>query len=193
MTARIPTIMKPFRLDWRRDASGASAVEFALVSPIFLLILVASVDFGISIYDRFNLNASISAATNYALLNAANVESTDGSALALTLGYIIASEKSMNWANATVVVNNGPSVSVTSGIVTASGSASAANSCYCPTSGTTGIIWGGAMTCGATCTGGGVAGKFVYMSATMQYTSIFGTRAIVSSGPLTASSIAETE
>jgi Flp pilus assembly protein TadG len=175
------------------DARASSAVEFAFLSPVFLLILTASADFGLSMYDRFNLNAAVSAAANYALVNAANVESADGPTLASNLGLIVANGHAANWANATIVVNNGPTATLTAGVLTTGGTASNANSCYCPTVGSNGVAWGSVATCGAACASGGVAGKFVYISATTQYTSIFGSNAVIATGPLAAKAMVETE
>jgi Flp pilus assembly protein TadG len=178
---------------FRIDARASAAVEFAFLAPVFLLILTASADFGLSMYDRFNLNAAVSAAANYALINAAEVESTDGPTLASNLGLIVANGHAANWANATIVVNNGPTATLTGGVLTTGGTASNANSCYCPTVASSGINWGSAAACGATCASGGVAGKFVYISATTQYTSIFGSNAVVATGALAAQSMVETE
>ena len=43
--------------------------------------------------------------------------------------------------------------------------ASAANACYCPSGTAPAVNWGAAATCGAACSGGGYAGKFVLVQA----------------------------
>ena len=171
---------------------GASAVEFALVAPIYMLLFVAVVDLSMAMYSKFSLNGSVSAAANYTILNASQVGSTSGATLAQNLALIVADAHASNWANATITVNDGPVATLSGGVVTTSGTASSANSCYCPTGSGSNITWGSAMTCGATCTGGGVAGKFVSIVATNQYTSLFGATGIIPSQTFTTSTVVET-
>lgn len=172
---------------------GVSAVEFALIAPIFCFLLVGAVDFGGALYVKFNLEGAVSAGANYALVNAAKVNSTQGSGLATDLTSIVTNDHATNWANATVVVNNGPSSSVTAGAATAGGTASSADSCYCPTKGGTGIAWGSALTCGNTCTGGGVAGKFVTIVATRTYAPMFSSYGIIQNSAISAAATVETQ
>jgi hypothetical protein len=126
------------------------------------------------------------------MVNAANVSSTSGATLASNIAQVVESNAGSNWANDDIVVNNGPSNSMTSGSPTTGGTASNADSCYCPTiSGT--FTWGSAQTCGVACSGGGIAGKFVTITATHTYTPIFSTYGIVTNGTITASSAVETQ
>ena len=152
--------------------SGASAVEFALIAPVFCLILVGAVAFGGVLYTKFGLDGAASAAADYAANNASNVNSTSGWSLANSLASIVAGAHAGNWANATVVVNNGPSATLTGGTITSGGTASNADSCYCPTGNALAITWGAAKTCGSACTGTGVAGKFVSIVAVRTYSPI---------------------
>ncbi|PYE26765.1 TadE-like protein [Rhizobium sp. PP-CC-3A-592] len=50
----------------RRDNSGVAAVEFALVAPLFLLLIVGLVDLGFAYHAKLRVNAAISAASYYA-------------------------------------------------------------------------------------------------------------------------------
>lgn len=50
----------------RSDRSGVAAVEFALVAPLFLLLIVGLVDLGIAYHAKLRVNAAISAASYYA-------------------------------------------------------------------------------------------------------------------------------
>ena len=175
------------------DESGASAVEFALLAPVFGLILVAAIDFGGVLFTKFNLDGSASAAANFALLNAGNVNSTGGPSLAANLANLVASGHASNWANATIVVNNGPTSPLSNGTVTASGAASNADNSYCPTRSGSTISWGGAMTAGTACAGGGIAGRFVVITATRAYSPIFSSYNIVSNQTITATTIVETQ
>ena len=175
-----------------RSREGASAVEFAILAPVFALIFGVTMDLGGVLFVNFALNNALSSATNYTLLNAANVNSTSGASLANSAGSIIANSRSTGWANAVVVVNNGPTATVTNGAAAASGTASNADSCYCPTVSGATVTWGAAVTCSSACAGGGLAGKFVTFTATRAYQPIFSSYGIVKQGTLTATAIAQT-
>ena len=176
------------------DRSGAAAVEFALVSPTIILVLVALIDLGGMLYTRFQLDAAVGAAANYAMVNAASVNSTNGAALASTLANLVTGSQASNWANSTVTVNAGPQASNTAGSVSTSGTASSADSCYCPTGTASSVTWGGAQTCGNACAGGGYAGKFVVLSATRNYSPVFTGYGLVSqAGDMTSTSMVQVQ
>jgi len=183
------------RIDFLRsrlihDRCGTSAVEFALVLPIFLLLLVGIADFGGALYVKFGLNSVVSAAANYALVGNASVTSTSGASLASNLASIVSNARGTNWANGTVVVNNGPSATITSGTVTSSGTASNADLCYCPVKAATGITWGSSATCASTCSSGsGIAGKFVTIVASKTYSPIFSSYGLVKNGTISSNTV----
>jgi Flp pilus assembly protein TadG len=168
------------------EQAGAAAVEFAVIGPLFGLLLAGVVDLGNVLYVRFRLDSAVAAAANYALINASSVNSTSGATLAGNAATIVQTSQGSNWANASVVVNNGPANTVVSGVATAGGTASAADSCYCPTyaSGTT--TWGSATTCGSSCASGATAGKYVTITASRAYSPLFSSYGIVKSGTISA-------
>jgi Flp pilus assembly protein TadG len=178
---------------FRRDQSGVAAVEFVLVAPVVIMTLVALMDLGTVLFVRFQLDSSVNAAANYAMVNASSVSSANGASLATNLATLVASAKSSNWANSSVVVNNGPSASNTGGTGASSGSASPADSCYCPGGTAPTILWGGAQTCGSSCPTGGYAGKFVLLTATEQYTPLISGYGFVSSGAITSTSMVQVQ
>lgn len=161
---------------WRSDRRGSAFVEFGLLTPIYLLVIGGVIDIGRAISMEFNLSAGVTAATNFALNNASNSNSTNGQTLANNLANILASSYSTGWANATVVVNNGPSASITNGgAIVTSGTASNANSFYCPTGSVkVGITWGTAYaSAGTSCsTGGPLSGNFIVLSATKSFATL---------------------
>jgi Flp pilus assembly protein TadG len=175
------------------DEAGAMAAEFALIAPIFALILVGAVDFGGVLYVEFGLNAAVSAAADYTLVKASNVSSANGAALASQLVSITSSSHATNWATATVVVNNGPSATGTSSSTTTSGTAANADLCYCPTISGSTVTWGAAVTCGAACAGGSLAGKFVTISAARTYAPIFGSFGIVTNNAIASSTVVQVQ
>ncbi len=191
-----PVLQRSRRLGagFLRDRSGVAAVEFALISPTVILILVGLIDLGGLLYTRFQLNASLSAAANYAMVNQASVSSTTGASLASTLAGLISSGQASNWADSAVTVNNGPTAGSSGGTVTTGGTASNADRCYCPTGTSASVTWGGSQTCGTTCPGGGYAGKFVLLSASRAYSPIFiGYGMLSQSGTMTVSSLVQVQ
>ena len=172
-----------------RDARGVSAVEFALVSPVLILILAGAVDLGGAIYAKFQLDCAVNAAVDYAMVNASSVNSTAGPALASTMAALVANAQGPSAANASITVNGGPTSTTGGSSASAGGAASAANSCYCPSGTAPSVDWGAAATCGASCGGGGYAGKFVLVQASTAYTPIFSGFGFMTSGQITSSSI----
>ena len=186
---RVPFLPAVLRFPkFRSDRRGVAAVEFALIAPILLLILVAMVDFGLVLYVRFTLNDNLSASSNYAIVSASNVSSSGGSGLATSMVSIIPSTVDM-----TVVVNNGPTVTRTSGTSVSSGTASNADSCYCPTVSGTTVTWGSAVTCGGSCGSSTYAGKFVAVTASVSHTPLFGNYGFVQNGMVTAFTIVQVQ
>ncbi len=171
---------------------GVAAVEFAVLAPVFALVFAGMADLGGVLYTQFRLNAAVSAGANYALINASSVNSTSGASLANTIAAVVENNAGANWANDTIVVNNGPTVTITSGSSASSGTASSADSCYCPTLSST-IAWGAAATCGSACAGGGLAGKFVTITSSRTYTPLFSNYGIVSNGQITVTTSVETQ
>ena len=177
------------------DRSGVAAVEFALIAPTLILVLVGLIDVGGMIYTRFQLDAAVNAGANYAMVNGSSANSTSGSSLASTLAGLVSSGQSVNSTTSSITVNGGPTASSSNGALTTGGTPSSADSCYCPTgTASSSVTWGSSQTCGTTCTGGGYAGKFVLLSASRTYTPIFSGYGIVSQGgTITASSLVQVQ
>jgi Flp pilus assembly protein TadG len=179
-----------------RDRGGTAAVEFALFSPVFFALMVGAVDLGGMIFARFSLDSAVQAGANYAQINASEVSAASGQTLATNVATIIQSSQGTDSANGSVVVNNGPSTTISGATLTpGTGSASPADSCYCPTAASGGGIssWGSAQTCGAACSGTGYAGKFVVITATSTYSPIFGGFGIVGGGTITATQVVQAQ
>lgn len=58
----------PDRLAVGREVSGTAAVEFVLILPILLAVLVATVDIGMAFYDRMQVDNAAQAGAEYAAL-----------------------------------------------------------------------------------------------------------------------------
>jgi Flp pilus assembly protein TadG len=176
-----------------RSRSAIAAIEFAFLMPVFLILFVGIVDMGMMLVQDYRLDQAVAAGEEYAAINAASVNSTSGATLASSIATTVESANGNAWANDTVVVNNGPSVTVTSGSATAAGTASNADSCYCPTGSPPNWTWGSAMTCGASCSGSGTAGKFVTITATASYTPLLNLYNFIHNGTLRQSALVETQ
>lgn len=172
---------------------GTAAVELALITPMLLTLFAGIVDFARVYHDEIALSSVVAAAAQYALINAASINSTNAASLAATLGGIVANSNGAAWAGATVTVNDGATSAVTSGGTTSSGTAANANSCWCPTGGSPAWGWGTAATCGSTCAGGTLAGKFVTIAGTRSFSAIFGAYGLISNTTLHQSTIVQAQ
>lgn len=173
----------------RREKAGVSAVEFALVSPVLLLILAGTVDIGGSLKAKFELSSAVSAGSNYALLNGDKVTSSGGSALANNIMTVVASGLSGNGGGVQVVINNGTSVAYDANTSTATQTGPAANADLCYCTGSSGAVaWGTPVTCGNVCSTGTIAGKFVAITASKPYAPLFGGFGVVKNGNVTVQS-----
>lgn len=176
-----------------RSCRATAAIEFAFLMPVFLIMFVGIVDLGMMLVQDYRLDQAVAAGAEYAAIHGTSVSSTGGATLATNIATTVASANGSGWANDTVVVNNGPSVTVTSGSSSSAGTASNADSCYCPTGSPPSWTWGSAMTCGASCAGGGTAGKFVTITATSSYTPILSIYHVINNGTLRQSAVVETQ
>lgn len=175
------------------DRRGASATEFALLSPAFGLILAGTLDFGASIFAQFGLNAAVSAGANYAIANGSNLSSSGAAALATTISKLAAGAQGAATVTGVASVNGGSTTTTVGSVSSNSGSAAAADSCYCPTRSGATITWGATATCGAICPGGGYAGKFVSISASRRFTSFLGSYSFAPTGTLVSDTLVQVQ
>lgn len=176
-----------------RDRRGASAVEFALLSPVFGLILAGTIDMGSSLYAEFGLNAAVSAGANYALANASSATASNSATLSDSISKLAAGAQGLSVVTGVATVNAGTTSTTLNNSTSRAGTASAADSCYCPTVSGATVTWGSAATCGTTCAGGGYAGKFVVVSAARQFTSFLGSYSFAPTGTITAHTMVQVQ
>ncbi len=190
MNRRVPG-RKRRTLLWRRDATAA--VELAILAPVMLILLAGVVDFGRMYREEIELSSAVAAAAEYALINGSGVTSAGAAGLATTISGIVANSNGAAWANTTVTVNDGATNAIAKGVVTASGTAANANSCWCPTGRPASWNWGVAAACGTPCAGGTLAGKFVSIAGTRTFTAIFTSYGLISNNSLSQSTIVQTQ
>jgi Flp pilus assembly protein TadG len=159
-----------------RENSGVAAVEFAIFSILLLTIFAGTVDIGRSLFTVFELDNALGAATQYTVNNAAMV-GTNASGLGTNITNIVNNLNGTGWATSTIDVNNNNDGSY----------------CYCPT-GTSGHwSWGSSVTCGNSCTGSGIAGQFVAITARRGITPLFPAFGFVANGQISRSILVETQ
>ena len=197
---REPTVapgeMMAIRRKHRSPASesrGTAAVELALISPMLLILLAGIIDFGRVYRQEIELSSAVAAASQYALLNAANVNSSGAARLAAAISGIVAGGNGAGWGNASVTVNGGSTSTVTSGTTTAGGTASNADNSWCPTGTAASLSWGTAVAGGSTCANGTTAGKFVTISGSRAFVAIFGGYGLIGGTTLHQSTIVQSQ
>jgi len=83
----------------RRRATGQALVEFAIVAPVLLLLVLVAIDFGRMLYGWVVLQNSARIAANYAGLYPEGWESPGDAAIVAEYEVLI--EKDLNTANCT--------------------------------------------------------------------------------------------
>ncbi|MBX9761198.1 MAG: pilus assembly protein [Beijerinckiaceae bacterium] len=165
-----------------RRKDGTAAVEFSLVLPAFALVITAMVDVGSGVYMKSRLSTSVSAASSYSLMNAAKVNPADVGGLANLLSQVTAGSATtgvVDINNAIRITRQPGSGTTTSGGQTTTNIASNANACWCPTVSAGAVSWGGSVSCGSSCSGGGTAGKFVWVELRNTFTPIVSAYGVV--------------
>ncbi len=190
---RVRKLVSDFAFARPAGERGNAAVEFAILVPIFLLLMTGMVDMSQLLCDYYELDQAVAAGAQYAALNAANVSSTNGASLASAVATSVEGANGTAWANDTVVVNNGPTVTFTSGTSSAGGTAANADNFYCLTGSAPNWIWGTAYTSEVSCTGGGSAGKYVTITATYNYVPVLNFSALIGRRTLSQSAAVQVE
>lgn len=173
--------------------AGIAAIEFAILVPVFLILMLGVVDVGQMLYDYYQLDQAVAAGAQYAALNAANVTASQGGQVASAIATAVEAANGSAWANDTVVVNDGPTVTVTNGSASSSGTAANADDFYCLTGSPPSWSWGTAYTTQTTCSGGGTAGKFVTIQASYNYVPILSFYAFIGPTTLTQNAAVQVE
>ena len=57
---------------------GAAVIEFALLAPVLLLMVIGAIDIGTFIYQKMQLQSAARAGAQYAIQSDANISDTDG-------------------------------------------------------------------------------------------------------------------
>jgi len=158
----------------KRHNAGVAAVEFGLLAPTFVMVFAGTVTVGDAVAVQTQLDGAVAAGINYAIVNETQASSTGGQTLANAIANLVSTSAGGNAANVTVVVNNGPTATITSGTLATSGTAANADQYYCLTGSPSSWGWGtGVASGGGACSGSGTYGKFVTITASYTFTAFF--------------------
>ncbi len=138
-----------------RDRSGVAAVEFGLLLPVFALVCVGAIDFGLAFDAKLRLATAVGEGAQFAFLNGASVQASQ-------VQTVVQSASTLSPLSVTVTYSP--------------------NSCYCLAGSPVALT---AQTCGSNCANGTPAGKYVSIAATYTYPAIFPTYALLANPVLT--------
>jgi Flp pilus assembly protein TadG len=68
----------------RRSCSGTTAIEFALIAPILMTMLIGLTDFGIAFYEKMQVQAAAQAGAEYAARHGFGTSAVKGAVTAAT-------------------------------------------------------------------------------------------------------------
>ncbi|MWV28656.1 TadE/TadG family type IV pilus assembly protein [Aurantiacibacter rhizosphaerae] len=80
--------LKALAADLRRDESGVTVVEFALIAPTFLLLLMGTLDIGQMVYAQSVLNGAVQVAARDASLEGGDTDAADALVLERVKGIM---------------------------------------------------------------------------------------------------------
>lgn len=181
--------MRQLARRFRRNRRGASAIEFALIAPLILLLLAAVVDFGLLVHNRSTLETATSSAISYALAKGQDLKASNALTYAATIADIASRQLDAD-VTVDVILNRTLATSRTEAGLTQDGPSSAANLCYCPTRSAGTIDWGDSTRCNGPCSGGGFAGRFLTIRATKHYQPLFLEFGLISEGNIVVETLA---
>lgn len=181
--------MRRFLQRFLRQQRGASALEFALVAPLVLVLLAGVVDFGLLVQSRSSMEAATSSAMSYALAKAQDIKPDTAVSYVKTIADIAARQLG-DGVTVDVALNRSLVAGASASGPHQSGAGAVANLCYCPTRSGNSLTWGNSAACGAPCPDGGYAGKFLAIKASKPYQALFFEFGLARDGVLTVETLA---
>lgn len=172
---------------------GNAAIEFALLAPIFAVIMAGGIDMAVLILSRFRLEAAVSNTASYALVKADMADAANSGDLAEKLATMLASEDTSGDMRASIMVNNGAVADYDGLKIAIHGTASLADACYCPEGTASSLAWGSARSCNASCPQGRQAGKYVAITVKQAYTPLFSSFGVIKGDSIEASAMVRTQ
>lgn len=167
---------------------GASTVEFALIAPVFIILIAGVADVGGLLISRSDVSTAVTAGSTFLIVNAERVASAPEEVARQTAA--VAGDRLPVGGVARVTVNGGLTVEYANGGFSTSGNASSANLCFCPQGSGASLSLGSPLECGSPCSSGGYAGRYIQVMASHGYRPLFGGFGMVSpDGNITVNSM----
>lgn len=152
------------------DETGSAAVEFAILSPLFLIILAGIANIGLAINWKIAAENRISAVSNQAIIEKPNL--TDENAAIDYFNEIKdfvsnspIQEYSQDNEKFILNLNNFYEITITAGEATSKALDKPLSDCYCPNKSNGIIIWGNSFNCSETCADGQTAARYLIVTA----------------------------
>lgn len=127
----------------RDDHSAVAAIEFGLLLPLFALIVVGAIDFGLAFDAKLRLSNAVGEGAQFSFLTGPNVQ-------AAQVQTVVQSASTLSPVNVNVTYS--------------------ASSCYCLTGSPASLTQ---QNCSTSCANGTPPGKYVSIAATYTYQPIF--------------------
>lgn len=155
----------------RRDKAGVAALEFGLIAPTLIAVLVAVIDFGAALRSQAQITRAIASSAEYATL-AGQAQKLTNQAIANNVQTYAGGVSSsfLGTPVITAVVNQG--------------AATGAKCCLTTTS------WSCSTASGFTCADGSTPGVYITIKATYPFNALFPTDTYLVGKTLTASIVA---
>jgi Flp pilus assembly protein TadG len=143
---------------WRSER-GVAVVEFALIAPFLIVVLISTTDLALAFYSRSQLSAAVAAGAQYAYLNG----QTPAATFIQDVGSVITHAVPVSISAPVVNFNNNTA------------NTGNAASCYCPTGTAQSLVWGNSLACGTACGSQNelTAGGYVLVQASHTFTPLF--------------------
>jgi Flp pilus assembly protein TadG len=159
-----------------RERRAIAAVEFALVSPILIVLLMFVIDFGTYLYTSLRLSNAVTAGADYALIYGQSVNANSSTCASATPACLTVSTYRSNIStivrNASSPVLSAPTVYYNTSSSSGADTDTVFNSCYCPSS-TASPSAQTTSTCGTACADGSQPGSYVAIVASATYSTFF--------------------
>lgn len=148
-----------------RSRRGVVIVEFAIVAPVLMTLLMLVADFGIALNMRLRVGAAAGAAAQYIHTNGTGLTQAGFAAFANSVKSVVTSTADLSVTPVvTVLINN-----------TSDGSG--ANSYYCVSGSPP--VWTAAASSSSTCSSNLTAGQFITLSISASIPSLFPTDPVI--------------
>src|ERR1700733_3277594 len=89
-----------------QDNTGAAALEFANLAPVFAVIMIGIVDFSFAFYSKLQLASAVSTGAQYAYINGQSLTSSTVATFLTNVQNVVKSASALSLPTPTVMYNN---------------------------------------------------------------------------------------